>query len=121
MLLSFRIMADKPDTNYNIYFLIYFRDEGDKPENVLLEKQLNNGLREYQIVKPDYQNAKVSLPKHYYRNTKISRDNLYEGKDQMNKSSCKNEDHSNKIMKKVRLANRISFFWYLTNQLPIRL
>ena len=60
------------------------------------------------MVKSDYKNAKISLPKHYYRGIKISRDKMAESKEQMNENYRKNEEHSNKIMKKVS-STKINF------------
>ena len=53
------------------------------------------------MVKPEYKNAKISKKKKKKRETKISRDNIAESKEQINGINRKNEDYSNKIMKKV--------------------
>ena len=58
-------------------------------------------MKEDRIAKPEYKNAKISLPKHYYRETKISRDKMAVSKGQMNENYRKYEEHSNNIMKKV--------------------
>ena len=60
-------------------------------------------MKEDRMVKSEYKNAKISLPKHYYREIKISRDKIAESKEQINGINRKNEDYSNKIMKKVSL------------------
>ena len=97
----------------NQIVLFTFRDERDKLENTVLEKQFNNDVKEDRMAKPEYENAKISLPKHYYRETKISRDKIAESKDQMNEINRKNEDYSNKIMKKVSLT-KIIFRYLIT-------
>ena len=73
---------------------------------MLLEKQLDNGLREYKVTKPEYKNAKISLPKHYYQNTPIIRDKIKDAKttesnDRKNGISRKASEYSTKVIKKV--------------------
>ena len=75
---------------------------------MLLEKQLDNGLREYKVTKPEYKNAKISLPKHYYQNTPITRDKIKdakttESKDKKNGISRKACEYSTKVIKKVNI------------------
>ena len=60
------------------------------------------------MAKSEYKNAKISLPKHYYRGIKISRDKMAQSTGQMNEDYRKNEEHSNKIMKKVS-STKINF------------
>ena len=88
--------------------MFFVSEDHDKLENTELEKQSNNDVKEDKIAKPEYKNAKISLPKHYYREIKISRDKMAESKEQMNENYRKNEEHSNKTMKKVS-STKINF------------
>ena len=80
-----------------------FSDEGNILDNTVSEKQFHNDVKEHRMVKSEYKNAKISLPKHYYREIKTSRDKIAESREQINGINRKNEDYSNKIMKKVSL------------------
>ena len=103
MIELFILLIHSLSIEFKSFFNFLFSDEGYKLENTVSEKQFHNDVKEDRMVKSEYKNAKISLPKHYYREIKISRDKIAESKEQINGINRKNEDYSNKIMKKVSL------------------